>query len=96
MRTFLAILFAALCATSHGQTMKALAFNTSNGVVVSGTNLSFTSPVSFSTLAFTNITASNITLNGVLAACLFWQRIEGSRAQLHRDRCAMGHHDGRN
>jgi hypothetical protein len=67
MRTFLAILFAALCATSHGQTMKALAFNTSNGVVVSGTNLSFTSPVSFSTLAFTNITASNITLNGVLS-----------------------------
>jgi hypothetical protein len=69
MKPFLIGLLALLCAaTGHGQTMKALAFNTSNGVVVVGTNaLTFTSPVSFSTLAFTNITASNITLNGVLS-----------------------------
>jgi hypothetical protein len=69
MKPFLIGLLALLCAaTGHGQTMKALAFNTSNGVVVVGTNsLTFTSPVSFSTLAFTNITASNITLNGVIS-----------------------------
>jgi|694.fasta_scaffold23069_14 hypothetical protein len=38
MRTFLAILFAALCATSHGQTMKALSYNATNRTVITPSN----------------------------------------------------------
>jgi hypothetical protein len=68
-RFFLAAIAALLCAApATAQTIKTLGYNTTNGVIVAGTNaLSFTNSVSFATLAFTNITASNITLNGVLS-----------------------------
>jgi hypothetical protein len=51
MKPFLTLLIATLCAaTSYGQTMKALSYNASNGVVTySGTNtLTFTNEVRFS------------------------------------------------
>jgi hypothetical protein len=68
-RFFLAVIAALLCAApATAQTIKTLGYNTTNGVIVAGTNaLSFTNSVSFATLAFTNITASNITLNGVIS-----------------------------
>ena len=50
MKTLLAILLATLCAaTGYGQTMKALAYNTTNGVVAySGSNtLTFTTSANF-------------------------------------------------
>lgn len=61
MKTFLTILLVTLCAaTSYGQTMKALGYNTTNGqVVYSGTNtLNFTN--TFTVAGELSVTASGI------------------------------------
>jgi hypothetical protein len=41
-------------APAQAQTVKALSFNTTNGVVLGPTNLTFTNPVQFSAITFTN------------------------------------------
>jgi hypothetical protein len=50
MKTFFAILLAALlAATSYGQTIKSLGYNTTNGQIVAATNVVWTNAFSFST-----------------------------------------------
>jgi hypothetical protein len=70
MKTLLAILLVTLCAaTSYGQTMKALAFNTTNGVVAySGTNpLFFTNQTTFSGgINSSDLSADNLTVEGAI------------------------------
>jgi hypothetical protein len=53
MNPFIALLLATLCATSHGQTIKSLGYNTTNGQVVlnTGTNtLTFTNETRFTSV----------------------------------------------
>jgi len=71
MKTLLAtLLLATLCAaTGHGQTMKALAYNTTNGqVVYSGTNtLTFTNAARWSaTVDAVDLAADNLTVDGAI------------------------------
>ena len=68
MKTFLTILLATLCvATGYGQTMKALSYNTTNGVVAySGSNtLTFTTSANFEAdifaSSFETVSGSNYT-----------------------------------
>jgi hypothetical protein len=65
MKTLFAILLATLCAaTSYGQTLKALAYNTTNGQIVAATNVVWTNAFSFST----NVVATIRTNLGLGAA----------------------------
>lgn len=49
MKHLLFILFLALCATAHAQTIRALGYNSTNGQVVAATNVVWTNAFSFST-----------------------------------------------
>jgi hypothetical protein len=50
MKTFLTLLLATLCAaTSYGQTIKSLGFNSTNGQVIAATNVVWTNAFNFST-----------------------------------------------
>jgi hypothetical protein len=50
MKTLFALLLATLCAaTSYGQTIKSLGYNTTNGQIVAATNVVWTNAFSFST-----------------------------------------------
>ena len=63
MKTFLIILLATLCAaTSYGQTMKALSYNTTNGQVVAATNVVWTNAFSFSTNTVAAQVRTNLSL----------------------------------
>jgi hypothetical protein len=63
MKTLLAILLATLCAaTSYGQTMKALSYNTTNGQVVAATNVVWTNAFSFSTNTVAAQVRTNLSL----------------------------------
>jgi hypothetical protein len=65
MKPFLTLLLATLCAaTSYGQTMKALAYNTTNGQIVAATNVVWTNAFSFST----NTVAAQVRTNFSLGA----------------------------
>jgi hypothetical protein len=70
MKLFLTILLATLCAaTSYGQTMKALSYNVSNGVVAySGTNtLTFTNAAQWNTtVSAVDLGADNLTVEGAI------------------------------
>ncbi len=70
MKPFLTILLATLCAaTSYGQTMKALSYNASNGVVAySGTNtMTFTNAAQWNTtVSAVDLGADNLTVEGAI------------------------------
>jgi hypothetical protein len=70
MKTLLAILLATLCAaTGYGQTIKALSYNVSNGVVAySGTNtLTFTNGVQWdASVGAVDLSADNLTVEGAI------------------------------
>jgi hypothetical protein len=63
MKTLFAILLATLCAaTSYGQTLKALSYNTTNGQVVAATNVVWTNAFSFSTNTVAAQVRTNLSL----------------------------------
>jgi hypothetical protein len=70
MKTFFTLLLATLCAaTGYGQTMKALSYNASNGVVAySGTNtLTFTNAAQWNaTVGAVDLAADNLTVEGAI------------------------------
>ena len=70
MKHLLTLLLATLCATSYGQTIKSLGYNTSGQVVYAGTNvLSFSNQLSF---------GSDLILNNANGA-LFFYDLDGSK-----------------
>jgi hypothetical protein len=86
MKTFLTLLLATLCAaTGYGQTIKALSYNASNGVVAySGTNtLTFTNAVQWNaTVGAVDLGADNLTVEGAIYFTEVLTNIAVTRANL--------------
>lgn len=62
MKRLLFILFLALCATAHAQTIRSLGYNSTNGHVVAATNVVWTNAFSFSTNAVAAQVRTNLGL----------------------------------
>lgn len=64
MKTILTLLLATFCATSYGQTIKSIGFNSTNGQIVAATNVEWTNAFRFST----NTVAAQVRTNLGLGA----------------------------
>ena len=83
MKTLLTLLLATLCAaTSYGQTIKSLGFNSTNGQIVAATNVVWTNSFSFSTSTVAAQVRTNLGLG--------WSALTNTNAANFRSAIELG------